>query len=293
MIALNNDGTLPMMENVGIEQKVSRYGWSTEIGDRGKLLQVDKYTLRIDPCYQRGTSMAKARKIAAEFNWLAFGVLKVGSRDDGEMYIIDGSHRAVAATLRSDIKRVPCIVYPDTTQKTEAVGFVSTNKNRRGLVSLETWKAQIVAGDPSTLAALKTLDEHGYHIGPRLDDGTAMKCAQTVLRLSNKGILGDVLSFINDLWPDSPVRSTMPVLSGVAMFAGKLKSISKELGDASVRRCMAMPLESMLRRTRYLMELSSASLAHAITVAMSEQYNKGKHKNQRLALGSIGDDSDS
>jgi hypothetical protein len=175
--------------------KIKRYGWISR-NEPGKLVYAAKESLRIDQTYQRALNDAKRRRIAAEFNWAAFGVLTVARRPDGTMWVIDGQHRLGAAMSRSDIRDVPCVVFEfGGNVADEAVDFYLTNKNRKPLTGFEVFKAQVAGGDATAIAVNEMILASGrvVEVGA---DGRTVRCVGAIYKCmeSDRGTM-------KALWP--------------------------------------------------------------------------------------------
>jgi hypothetical protein len=131
--------------------KVTQYKWLMT-GAPGELMYLDKTVLEIDHSYQRHAKNARVLRLAKRWNWLACGVLIVAKRA-GRYYVVDGQHRLMAALKRSDIERLPCLVFESAETRDEAVAFRDANKERRPITTFEQWNADLVAEDESTLFA--------------------------------------------------------------------------------------------------------------------------------------------
>lgn len=131
-------------EHVGISTtKIERYGWKVS-DEPGVLQEIDKNDLFIETEYQRKPLKDKIIKIAADWSWVACGVIIVGLRN-GKYWIIDGNHRVLAAKKRADIIKLPCIVFVIESIREEARGFVGANTNRKPITGLQKFKAEVIA----------------------------------------------------------------------------------------------------------------------------------------------------
>lgn len=131
--------------------KVEQYKW-VMTGAPGELLYLAKTLLEIDHTYQRSAKNARVLKLAKRWNWLACGVLIVAKRN-GRYYVVDGQHRLMAALKRSDIERLPCIVFESAEMRDEAVAFRDVQKERRPITTFEQWNAELAAQDEAVLFA--------------------------------------------------------------------------------------------------------------------------------------------
>lgn len=159
--------TPPVTETVsGGMSKVERYRWLSR-NKKGELAYVDKRSLLVDHTYQRPFNDAKRLRIAARFNWAAFGVLLVVRRRDGSLWTIDGQHRLAAAMSRADIQDVPVIVFDlEGRIEDEATDFLVANKERKPLSGVESFKAMVVSGDPTAAIVKELVESIGREVGP-------------------------------------------------------------------------------------------------------------------------------
>lgn len=71
--------------------------------------------LSVDASYQRSTENDASRRlitsIAVKFDWRLCMPLVVSRRLGGELIVIDGQHRTMAARKRADILHLPCCIF--------------------------------------------------------------------------------------------------------------------------------------------------------------------------------------
>lgn len=159
--------------------KIKRYGW-IESTKPGKLAWKKKSELSVDHLYQRQLSQPKCKRIAAEFNWAAFGVLVVVERPDGTLAVTDGQHRLAGAMLRSDIEVVPCVIFEgDGRLKSEASDFLTINKNRKPLTGLETFRAMVISNDPAAEKINQMIEDAGLELSNKKSP-KAISCIKTI-----------------------------------------------------------------------------------------------------------------
>lgn len=154
--------------------KTVRYGWVTK-DEPGELKMLHKDVLQIDSAYQRDALLDKVRSITAEWSWLSLGALVVGERD-GEYWVIDGQHRALAAKRRSDITLLPCVVFKTWDVKREARGFLDLNTGRKPVTAVSKQKALVAAGDEVAAYVQQQCDALGIEITPSSQKAGQLKC---------------------------------------------------------------------------------------------------------------------
>ncbi len=175
--------------------KIAKYNWISH-DQPGLQMMIPKGDLTVDPSYQRTVHATdlKVKRIASEWSWIACGSIIVADRD-GEFFVIDGQHRVLAARKRSDISRLPCIVFASVSPQREAEGFLRANRNRKPMKTIDAFKGMLVAGDPIAQKVLHFAERAGRHVG---DGGgsTVISCVAAVIR-----IIETDEDIANRIWP--------------------------------------------------------------------------------------------
>ncbi len=160
----------------GTVKKVDAYDWKT-IDKPGRFTNLDKRRISIDHAYQRDSVVeARVNRIAAELSWVKFGTITVIRRQDGTYWCIDGQHRLLAALKRSDIPRVPCMVFNAFSRVQEAEGFLGINMDRGAVKMFDKFNGLMAANDPVAVAMKEMVEGSGYKIAK----GAANKTVQCV-----------------------------------------------------------------------------------------------------------------
>ncbi len=285
---VNSDGTIRRIEDsqarFGEKSKVETYDWNTKLGPKGIKRVVDKHLLKIDGQYQRQQSLKKARAIAREFYWPAFGCLTVSRRKDDSYFVMDGGHRAMAAMMRPDVGEVPCYVFEGLTAEQEAWCFVRINKNRRPPRGTELFAAEITAGDPEAHRLKEVLDRHHICVGRQSNNGEMiLRCPQTAKDML--GTLSEVLDFITLIWPEDDKALNSAVLKGVDSFRARLeKHMGLDLMDGDVlERFEQVGLTPVYQRSMGIRSFGGRSTYDAFADAMVEAWNKGR-RSRRISI---------
>jgi hypothetical protein len=149
--------------------KEDRYGWDGIVGHPGEYKMVPTRSLMVDYTYQRNKlNTNRLTKIASKWDWALCGTLLVANRN-GVLYVIDGQQRLAAATKRSDIDALPCVIYKSEGVGWEANIFWRFNTISKKLKPRELYKAQLREGD---LTAVH-IDSFVKSIGYEISDGGA------------------------------------------------------------------------------------------------------------------------
>ena len=168
------------MVNHGRMSKVARYGWSDPTKP-GNLSFIDKTLLTVDHKYQRDGLDAKITEIASKFNWPAFGVLIVARRGE-TLYVVDGQHRWLATMKRSDIKKVPCIVFDSGGVEGEARTFLDAQTLRKPVSAIDKFRAMLVCKDSTAIAVQSLVEQSGRKVAKGSSAGT-IACVALLMRL--------------------------------------------------------------------------------------------------------------
>lgn len=122
-----------------------RYQWAKP-GDRGEVRMVPVNDIHVDHSYQRDeVSERNTLAIAGDFQWSAFGTIVLMKRSDGQLVVVDGQQRLLAAKKRGDIDRVPAVIFTSRGQEHEATAFLGINCRRRVVDAVVKFKAAVLA----------------------------------------------------------------------------------------------------------------------------------------------------
>lgn len=180
--------------------------------------------LTVDPSYQRSieniASMTLIKRIAVNWDWSLCQPLVVSRRDDGQLYVLDGQHRLEAARMRGDISMIPCVIVNCANREDEARTFSEFNTRRKPLTSLEIFRADYAAGDPTAVVIMHRLSLHGLKLAKGTNNqdrrtgeigniGGLKACLKThgeevldaALFLTAEAFRGQVLQYIGTIFP--------------------------------------------------------------------------------------------
>lgn len=194
--------------------KTSRYGWVTK-DEPGAMRMLHKDVLQIHPAYQRDVMQDKVKAITSSWSWLSLGALVVGERD-GEFWVIDGQHRALAAKRRSDITMLPCVIFQTQDVKTEARGFLDLNTGRKPVTAIAKQKAMVAAGDDVATYVNQVFQDLGLEVKSTPTSGQ-LKCVAWCFRKAaeNKDRFRTVLAIGAELSAQDGVHVAERLLDGL------------------------------------------------------------------------------
>lgn len=269
------------------QKKIATFKWRAETGQRGREMQINKQELRMDLAYQRCQSADKARRIAAEFLWAAFGVVIVSERENGCYYVIDGGHRVLACMMRPEIKNLPCLVFKGLTKQEEAAAYIYFNKGRKAPTGVQIFKAQVEAKDEKAIAVDRIMSALGVKIS---DEKDHCRCPVLLVRLFSA--LGperfaQLAGLPLAAWPEASDNERFGdgILSGLVGFAKLLEPTGLHLAHPDVVNVLKKTtLLGLRKRALAASEILRKSRADGYKIAVVEAWNKGRRTN-RIELG--------
>lgn len=142
------------MSNAAILENAHNIG-----GKKFAFVPIDE--IEIDNGYQRPLRN-KVSRMATNWDYNLCDVVLVSYRKD-KFYVIDGQHR-VAAAKRVGIKFLPCQIVEGLSREDEAIRFVALNSNSSRLSQHDTWKANLLCGNPVDTEVKRICDKWGIDV---------------------------------------------------------------------------------------------------------------------------------
>lgn len=240
--------------------------------------------LIVDGRYQRMISdngRSKIRKLIREFDWVKFGALIVAEMDVGNYAVIDGQHRAIAASALG-ITSVPCIAVRANVVG-QAVAFVGINSTRSSVASIDKFHARVTAGDTEAVAVDSILNDLG--ISTNVAAGSALAPHQTravsklerIVKKHGRGIAFTVLEMLRDAQPDQKnlltafaIEVTSIVVARVVEKGGNLDRLHEVLAETD--------FETLKDSASQMVKLTGGQTAQRGAELMLRDFNKGLRK---------------
>lgn len=202
-----NTPNLTRSDKIGSTSKLERFKWDI-LHERGEFLEIDKDELRVDHLYQRDKLNEKRiNDIASHFDWVRFGCLSVALRSNENQYVImDGQHRYLAALKRSDIKKLPCMVFEIESVALEAFNFVQLNSQKTAVSGVDRFKALIISEDESAVALSKIIHSTGHRVGVT-SGAKVVSCVMCLWRYyrRDRDVFKDLWPLLSDMTPVSSI----------------------------------------------------------------------------------------
>lgn len=182
--------------------------------------------LMLDHSYQRDADRRLVEGIAAAWDWRLCAPLTVSRRGSPpQFFVIDGQHRLEAAKLRSDIQFLPCIISSFETVEEEASLFVAVNRKRKAPSALETFKAELVAGDEKALQIHRLIIEaglqvaaHGNFLGWKPLQISSIQDVRNAIARYGEKVAGAALGDVAAAWPTEVLQFGGRILAGLYLL---------------------------------------------------------------------------
>ncbi len=170
----------PTPQGAPSNDKLVRYRWAKPTTP-GQYRSILKSLLNLDDSYQRDkTSSEAVLRIARDWDWLLFRTLGVAERPDKSLWVFDGGHRLRASFYRSDIKELPCMVYPLDELAEEARAFIAGAKLNTKINPIDTFHASQTALEPNAVRTAEILSEFGLAVKKTAHGPNQLKCISTI-----------------------------------------------------------------------------------------------------------------
>lgn len=156
---------------------------------------IDVRLLDIDMTYQRYVH-GTLNRLIEKFNPNQMAPLVVSIRN-GHLYVVDGQHRLLAAIIKG-YTSLPCILQTGLTLEQEAENFATQPNCTSKLTVMETFKANLVWGEPVDTAIKTVCDKYGLTVTNRQTGEPFIMSAPATCReiVRNKELGTDCLVWI-------------------------------------------------------------------------------------------------
>jgi hypothetical protein len=237
--------------------------------------------LQVDVAYQRSAETGLIRHIAGNWDWRLCAPLTVSRRiDPAGFFVIDGQHRMEAAKMRGDIPHLPCIISTFGSIAEEAGCFVAVNSHRKRVSPLDTFRAQLAAGDPKAVQISELIHAAGLSVARHSNPGN-WKPGQISAIAGVRGSLArhgavptrQALEMVAAAWPGEVLQYAGRILSGLYPLLGKPPSgfDGEKFGRVLAARKQNEWFAQMLRRQAKHGEMADSAMHYALLDAWGER----------------------
>jgi len=257
-----------------VVDKVKHYKWTIQ-DKTGHLRMIPKTLLNVDSAYQRQANTRRATEIASKWSWIACGAIRVGQRQDGSLWVIDGQHRLLAALRRSDIDELPCVVFAIDGVSDEASGFVKGNTLRASVSAFDKHKANLLANDEAALAIEAVVASVGMKLVPNPYYANELRCVEKLGSILNQGTDGlrEVLELVHEICKPEQVPPSARIVGIVQHLR---KNLPNGLNDSRLRnRLIEIGPKRMERLAAQAIEIHQKSGDRVWSLGVLQEVNKG------------------
>jgi len=186
--------------------------------------------LMVDFTYQRQPLKAKIAKIAKSFDPDLLGVIICSMRENGEIAIIDGSHRYHALVkMGLEYLNINALVYIGLTLEEEAKIFALSNQEHTKPSTVDIFKAGLVSGDKLTISINDILVKNGYYVGvgPGANKIRALVTLKRIYVNAGPGILDKTIRIIKAAYGNNSDVMRDQLMSAVAVILHRYKNVDE------------------------------------------------------------------
>jgi hypothetical protein len=196
---------------------------SVDTGAAGTIGVVALADLKVDPIYQRDLTAQFVERLAESWDIVTAGTIVVSKRPSGDLYIVDGQHRAAAA-VRVGETHILAQVVNEPSAEEEARLRLKGNVKRTDRVT-EVFRARLASGDETALAIVRILDGIGTQVNmtPTLGSGiNAITAVEKLYKIDDGVTLIHVLGMLKTLFGElRPEVASSDLLKGLTWFLGQ------------------------------------------------------------------------
>jgi hypothetical protein len=194
---------------------------NAETGEIRRFMRVRIDDLHIDHNYQRDLSLDLVDQIDREYDPRATSAITVVKRANGDLYIVNGQHRAAGAKRHGE-EYIMAEVFEGIDPEHEAKLRLKGN-TRRTDKPQERFRAQIAAGDPESLAIQGIVERFDSQVNRNPDQNrgiNAISALETIYRRDRNGTtLARVLEMIQASFGECHGKAvSVAMMKGVAFL---------------------------------------------------------------------------
>ena len=250
---------------------------------KSRMVRVEAQTLRIHPLAQRGLVPAKLKKLMAELDLDAIGVLhaveyEIPGHGHG-IWIIDGQHRW-RALMEHGFGEWPVEVkiHSDVTDSARASELFLKLNDRSPVSPYDKFVNEVKAGFPSAVGILDLLRARGLELVRTSGDGhiCCVSALKKIHGLDGGKALALALDTVIAAWGKVAGAVEGAVIEGIGLIYGTYGASVDQA--ALVKKLAKYPggAAALVGDAKGLRNLRGATLARCIAEAAIEKYNAGR-----------------
>lgn len=234
---------------------------------------------------------ARARRMSADFDIDALGVVTASRRKDGKTIILDGQHRCEALRFMGwNGEKIPVRVFDGLSREQEAKNFIMLN-TQKAIGAIDKFLARLTAKEKIACAIAEIARQNGYVIDRQCRDGVivAVSALEQVYTGKNQKIRGHnpkalhgTLHAISEAWGRTPHSSGASIIAGIGAFLLRYGDEIKLNRLIEKLQGIAGGPDGLVNRGRGKRELHGGNIAGGIAHYLVDEYNGGLRGTSRL-----------
>lgn len=247
-----------------------------QVVGKAELRRIPVAVIKVDSAYQRDVSSSWVNE-HRPFDSQKASVVVLSGRAGGP-YVIDGQHR-LALARESGVEFINAFVVEGLAQMDEARLFVGYQRERRNLTAYALFRAELVAGNPETLAMVRIVNNAGFRIaqkgGPLTV--TAIDAVRYVHRYGGDDLLARTLELVRSIWMDLEKALSAQVLKGLALFlasAGQQPTFRRERLERVMEKNAPVRVLLLSQQVATKRRAFSVNSAANVAEAIKDEYDK-------------------
>lgn len=239
--------------------------------------------LMVDYTYQRQPLKAKISKIVKSFDPDLLGVIICSMRENGQIAIIDGSHRYHALVkMGLEYLNINALVYIGLSLEEEAKIFALSNQEHTKPSTVDIFKAGIVSGDKLTIAINDILVKNGFYVGvgPGNNKIRALVTLKRIYVNAGADILDQTIRIIKAAYGSNSDVMRDQLMSAVAVILHRYKKIDEQRLVYALMK-FGNPI-SLLASAKAMMPNNSNAITYTSLPYLIVQKYNSKLKSNRL-----------
>lgn len=218
--------------------------------------------------------------------------IECNTRENGDLIVCNGQHRAAAAKILG-WATIPAIVHYGWSEEEEARAFRDTAR-AKPIHTLALWRAERLAGDADILAVEAIMQQYGLSIARSsrthadCNISTAPRALLHAARANGRSRfkaerLTATLDFLITVWPTDRDRLNSDMVRIVYTFLVQVQANEHYSLHQATRRLGAVTVEELLKKARILHQVETIPLYQAGVRVMYGLYDHGRQKNRLAA----------
>lgn len=255
---------------------------NTDLGELPELAWVDKKKIDVDHNYQREVDGKAVQRILKDFRWDHFGAVVLARKKGGRFAVTDGQHRVKAALLHPGVKDVPALITAIDGMADEAKNFLTINRARKAVTTVEMYWAGVAAGDALCLRVKDVLKRARCEVAAnqaeyKVGNTNAVSAVTRSLERYGDAAVVAALNVIRGAWPTDPRALRGTLIQALARVIRNNETIDPE---RLVRVLAPTSFAQMTASAEAFRKLSGGDASTAIGKTITELYNKHLSTNQ-------------